>query len=105
MRIDTILCDDTYILKEEGNDQESLQSSTTSDPEYNVGKYQNTKQHHIQDSQEVSPFPSCNAQTKQHDRHETYRNLFANHVKVMIINIGPEFAASAVHSKMVVPML
>ena len=36
--------------------QESLQSTTTPDPGHHMGKSQNTKKHHIQDSQEVSPF-------------------------------------------------
>ena len=40
--------------KEEGKDQESIQSST----EHHVGKWQNTRKHHIQESQEVSPFPA-----------------------------------------------
>ena len=43
--------------KEEGNDQKSIQSSTSSDPGHRMGKWQNIKKkHHIQEVQEVSPF-------------------------------------------------
>ena len=42
--------------KEEGNDQESIQSSTTLDPGHHMGKRQSTRKHHIQENQEVSPF-------------------------------------------------
>ena len=30
----------------------------TPDPGHHMGKWQNTKKHHIQESQEVSPFPA-----------------------------------------------
>ena len=44
--------------KEEGKDQESIQSSTTPDPGHHMGKRKNAGKHHIQESQEVSPFPT-----------------------------------------------
>ena len=46
--------------KEEGKDQESIQSSTTPDTEHHMGKRQlkNTIKHQIQERQEVSPFPA-----------------------------------------------
>ena len=49
---------DTYEQKQEGKDQDSIQSSTTPDPGLRMGKSdKNTRKHHIQESQEVSPFP------------------------------------------------
>ena len=47
-----------YKIKQEGKDQESIQSSTTPDPGHHIGKGQNTRKYHIQESQEVSPFPA-----------------------------------------------
>ena len=49
--------------KEEGKDQELIQSSITSDPRHHMGKWQNTKKHHTQESQEVSPFPAGDPNT------------------------------------------
>ena len=34
-----------------------MQSSTTPDPGHHMGKLQKYRKHHIQESQEVSPFP------------------------------------------------
>ena len=44
----------TLESKGEGKDQEPIQSSTTPDPESD----KSTRKHHIQESQEVSPFPT-----------------------------------------------
>ena len=64
--------------KEEGKDQESIQSSTYLTP-YTIwisGK--NTRKHHTQENQEVSPFPAGDHKaaknrqdTKSKDKHET----------------------------------
>ena len=43
---------------EEGKDQESIQSSTTHGSGHLMRKWQKQKKHHIQESQEVSPFPA-----------------------------------------------
>ena len=72
-----------------------MQSSTNPYPGNHMGKWQNTRKHHIQASQEVSSFQAgdhevskgakirnrnnqaitpaqgCNEQTKKHDKHET----------------------------------
>ena len=42
--------------KEEGKDQESIQSSATPDTGHGMGKLQNTRKHHTQESPDVSPF-------------------------------------------------
>ena len=42
-----------YKSKEEGKDQESIQSSTTPDPGHHMGK-----KHHTQESPEVNLFPA-----------------------------------------------
>ena len=53
--------------KEAGKYQESIQSNTTLDQGHQMGKRQkHTKKHHIQESQEVSPFPD--------DRHTWNKN-------------------------------
>ena len=45
-----------YQSKEEGKDQESIQSSATPDSEHNMGKLQKkTRKLQIQESQEASP--------------------------------------------------
>ena len=44
--------------KEEGKYQESIQSSSTLDPETVWESDRKTRKHHIQDSQEVSHFPT-----------------------------------------------
>ena len=44
--------------EEEDKDQESIQSSTTPDPRNHMGKRQNTRKHHTQESQDVSSFPA-----------------------------------------------
>ena len=43
--------------KEEGKCQKSIQSSTTPDPGHHTGKWQNTRKHHIQESQGIRHFP------------------------------------------------
>ena len=47
------------------------QSSTTPDPGHRMGKWPNTRKHHIQESQEVSPFPA-GEQTRKQVKHETW---------------------------------
>ena len=42
--------------REEGKDQESIQSSTTPDPGYCMRKCKYTRNHNLQESQEISPF-------------------------------------------------
>ena len=45
--------------KYEVKDQESIQSSTTPDPEHHMGKWKkHTRKNHIQESQEVILFPA-----------------------------------------------
>ena len=48
--------------KEEGKDQESIQSSTKPDPGHHLGKWQKIK-HHTQESQEVNPFQADDHKT------------------------------------------
>ena len=43
--------------KDEDKDQESIQSSTTCDPDTICESDKNTRKHHIQESKEVSHFP------------------------------------------------
>ena len=43
----------TYQSREDGKDQESIQSCTTPDPEQHMEKWQNTRKHNTQESQEV----------------------------------------------------
>ena len=43
-------------IMKEGKDQKSIQSSITPDPGHLMGKWQNIKKHHTQESQEASPF-------------------------------------------------
>ena len=44
--------------KEEGKDQEPIQSKSTPDQGHRMGKGQNTRKQHMQETQEVSPFPT-----------------------------------------------
>ena len=45
--------------EEEGKDQESIQSSTTADPEHHMGKlHKHNKTQHTQERQKVSPSPA-----------------------------------------------
>ena len=44
------------IGEKEGKAQESIQSSTAPDPGQCTGKLQNTRKHHKQENQKVSPF-------------------------------------------------
>ena len=47
--------------KRDCKDQESIQSSTTPDQVHHTGENdKGTRKHHIQESQEVSPFPTAN---------------------------------------------
>ena len=52
------LSTDTNQRKEEGIDQKSMQSDNTPIPGHHMGKCQNTRKHPIQESQEVSSFPT-----------------------------------------------
>ena len=45
-----------FLSKEEGKCPESIQSNTTPDPGHHMEKWQNTRKHQIQESQEVSRF-------------------------------------------------
>ena len=47
-----------YKSKAEGKIQKSIQSSTSTDPRHHIRKRQNTRKHHTQESQEISPFPA-----------------------------------------------
>ena len=44
--------------KDEGKNQKKIQSSTTLDPGERMGSYNNTRKHHTQEIQKVSPFPA-----------------------------------------------
>ena len=62
--------------KEDGKGKESIQLSNTHDPEHGMvwkGDKNNKKKHHIQGSQEVSPFPTGDhkAARNRHDRQDT----------------------------------
>ena len=48
------------LIAQSKKDQESIQPSTAPDPGHHMGKWQNTIKHHIQESQEFSPFPAGN---------------------------------------------
>ena len=66
--------------KEEGNDQESIQSSTTPDPRNHMGKCLNTRKRHTQESHEVTPFPA--------GEHNAARNRQDSIIKrIMIYNL------------------
>ena len=60
-----------YEHKEEGKDHESIQSSThlTQDTIWESDK--NTRKHHIQESQEVSPFPAGDHKTAMNRQDST----------------------------------
>ena len=47
-----------YKSKEEGKDQESIQSCTTPDLGHHMGNDKNTRKHITQESKEVSPLPA-----------------------------------------------
>ena len=50
-------------MREEGKDQESIQSSTIPDPEQRMGKRQkHTRKHNTKESQEVYPLLSLSQQ-------------------------------------------
>ena len=62
--------------KKNGEDQETIQSSTTPNPGYHMGKYQKYNKHTINitnKSQEVSPFPAGNHKAAM-NRSESMRN-------------------------------
>ena len=67
-----IVCEQS---KEEGKGQELIQSSTTHNPGHDMVREvdKNTRKHHIQGSQEVSPFPTGDhkAARNRHNSHET----------------------------------
>ena len=50
-----ILLEFKLLCKEEANYQALIQLSTTPDPGHHMGKLQNTRKHHIQEKQELSP--------------------------------------------------
>ena len=62
--------------KEEGKDQGSIQLNTTPDPGHHMGSHKNTRKHHIQESQAVSPFladdhnAARNRQISMTDKHK-----------------------------------
>ena len=67
--------------KEEGKDQESIQSSTTPDPGYRIGKWQKHKKTSHTREPRGQPFPSrwsqgCKKQTRQYgkDKRKTQNN-------------------------------
>ena len=76
--------------KEEGKDQESIQSSTTPEPGQQINKWEsdkNTRKRHIQESQEVSLFPAGNhkaamnrhysmTDTKHKDKKDPHKIVF-----------------------------
>ena len=47
-----------YKSKAESRTQKSIHSSTITSPGHPMGKWQNTRKHHTQESQEISPFPA-----------------------------------------------
>ena len=55
-----VLCGLFHKSKEEGKDQDLIQSSTTPDTGTTWESEKNTRKHHIQESQEASPFPAGN---------------------------------------------
>ena len=57
-------------IKKGGKYQESVQSSTTPDPGYHMGKWQNTI-NITNESQEVGWPQDSNEQTRKHDKHKT----------------------------------
>ena len=65
--------------KEEGKDQESIQSNTTPrpDPGHHMGKWQKHKKHNIKEIQEASPFPAGDekaSRNKQDSMADTYKS-------------------------------
>ena len=48
-----------YKSKAEGRTQKYIQSSNSTDPRHHMGKLQNIRKHHTQESQEFGPFPAC----------------------------------------------
>ena len=55
--------------KEEGNDQESVQSRTRPDPGYHMVNCKNTRKHYTKYSQEINPFQEGRKkQTRQYDK-------------------------------------
>ena len=59
--------------KEEAKDKESIQSSTTPDQGLHMGKRQNTRKHHIQENQGVSPFLAGDHKAAM-DRHDSMKD-------------------------------
>ena len=59
-----------YKSKKDGKDQESIQSSTTPDPGYHMGKWQQLNI--TNKTQEVSPFPACDHKAAM-NRHESMK--------------------------------
>ena len=55
-------------IKGEEKGQESIHTSTTPDPRHTIimGKWQNTRTHHKQESQEVSPFSASDYKAAMH---------------------------------------
>ena len=49
-----------YQSKEEGKDQELIESSTTHGPRHHFGKWQNIRKHQTRESKAFSPFPAGN---------------------------------------------
>ena len=66
-----------YLSKKDGKDQEKIQSSTTSDQGYHMGKKQKYNKHHQQEPR-GQPFPSrwpqgSNEQVRKHEKHKTQK--------------------------------
>ena len=65
------------ISKKGCKDRESIQSSTTPDPEYQWESNKLTVGHHKRERQEVSPFPAgdhkahINRRSQRHSKHKT----------------------------------
>ena len=55
-------------------DQQPIHSSTTFDPWHSIGKWKNTINHHIQESQEVSPFQAGDHKTAINRRQDSMTN-------------------------------
>ena len=66
--------------KEESKDQESIQSSNTPDPGHCMGKFQNRRKHHIQESEKVNFFPTGDHKNER-NRHDSMTKTNTNNKK------------------------
>ena len=75
------MCDKKRIMyksKKDGKDQETIQSSTTPDPGYHMGKLKKYNKHHQQEPK-GQPVPSrwpkgSNEQTRKYEKHKPQKN-------------------------------